>query len=78
VADASPIAVTRVGSPPGQKGFAVQPRRWGVERSFAWSGQRRRLARDHEATTSAAATFFTLAAAMLLVRRLAPPLCSGL
>ncbi|MCG7364536.1 IS5 family transposase, partial [Roseomonas sp. ACRSG] len=55
VADASPLAVTLVGSPPGQKGFAVQPRRWVVEQSFAWIGRCRRLARDHEATTSSAA-----------------------
>jgi putative transposase len=68
------IAVTLVGSMPGQKGFAVQPRRWVVERSFAWIGRCRRLARDHEATTSSAVAFFTLAAAMLLVRRLARPL----
>lgn len=74
VANASPIAVTLVGRPPGQKGFAVQPRRWVVERSFAWFGRCRRLARDHEATTSSAVAFFTLAAAMVLVRRLARPL----
>jgi putative transposase len=50
VAQASPVAVTLVGSAPGQKGFAVQPRRWVVERSFAWFGRCRRLARNHDAT----------------------------
>ena len=74
VAQASPMTVTLVGSAPGQKGFAVQPRRWVVERSFAWFGRCRRLARDHEATVSSAVAFFTLAAAMILVRRLAQPL----
>lgn len=78
VAQASPVAVTLVGKPPGQKGFAVQPRRWVVERSFAWFGRCRRLARDHEATTSSAVAFFTLAATMILVRRMAQPLCNGL
>ena len=77
VAQASPVAVTLVGKPPGQKGFAVQPRRWVVERSFAWFGRCRRLARDHEATTSSAVAFFTLAATMILVRRMAQPLCNG-
>ena len=71
VARASPVAVTIIGSAPGQKGFAVQPRRWVVERSFAWFGRCRRLARDHEATVGSAVAFFTLAAAMILVRRLA-------
>lgn len=74
VARASPVAVTIIGSAPGQKGFAVQPRRWVVERSFAWFGRCRRLARDHEATVGSAVAFFTLAAAMILLRRLAQPL----
>jgi transposase len=71
VAGATPIAVTLVGNPPGQRGFAVQPRRWVVERSLAWAGRCRRLARDHEATSSSALAFFVLANAMVLVRRLA-------
>jgi transposase len=32
----------------GQSGFAVQPRRWVVERSFAWLLRWRRLVRDYE------------------------------
>ena len=55
----------------GQKGFAVQPRRWVIKRTFGWIGRCRRLARDHEATPSSALAFFVLAAAMILVRRLA-------
>ena len=35
---------------PDQVGFAVQPRRWVVERFFAWIGRNRRLAKDFEAT----------------------------
>ena len=71
VATATAIAVEVVSAAPGQKGFAVQPRRWVVERSFAHAGRCRRLARDHEATPDAALGFFILASAMLLVRRLA-------
>ena len=71
VAQAAPINVEVVGTPPGQKGFAVQPRRWAVERAFGWAGRRRRLARDHETTPSPALASFVLANAMVLVRRLA-------
>jgi len=31
-----------------QMGFQVLPRRWGVERTFAWSGRYRRFSEDHE------------------------------
>lgn len=71
VATASATAVTVVGVQPGQKGFAVQPRRWVIERSFSHAGRCRRLARDYESTDDAALGFFVLANAMLLVRRLA-------
>ena len=68
---ATAVAVTVVSAEPGQKGFAVQPRRWVAERLFAHAGHCRRLARDHEATDDAALGFFMLANTMLLVRRLA-------
>lgn len=71
LAEATPVAVTVVGAPPGQRGFAVQPRRWVVERTLGWTGRCRRLARDHEATASSAIAFLVLTAAMILVRRLA-------
>ncbi len=32
----------------GQKGFKVQPKRWVVERTFAWLGNYRRLSKDYE------------------------------
>jgi transposase len=74
VAGATPVCVALVGSTPGQRGFAVQPRRWVIERTFAWTGRCRRLARDQEATPSSAIAFFVLAAATVLLRRLAKPL----
>ena len=37
------VTVTVVRRPAGQRGFVVQPRRWVVERTFAWLGRNRRL-----------------------------------
>jgi transposase len=39
---------------PDQVGFAVNPRRWVVERFFAWIGRNRWLAKDFEATIDSA------------------------
>ena len=50
VATATLIAVEIVRKNPDQVGFAVNPRRWVVERFFAWIGRNRRLAKDFEAT----------------------------
>ena len=71
VGTATRIEVTVVKAEPDQKGFALQPRRWVAERTFAHAGRCRRLARDHEGSDDAARGFFVLANAMLLVRRLA-------
>jgi transposase len=48
------IAVEIVRKNPDQVGFAVNPRRWVVERFFAWIGRNRRLAKDYEATIGSA------------------------
>ena len=70
VATATVIAVEIVRKQAGQVGFAVQPRRWVVERTFAWLGRNRRLARDFEATIASATAFLYAASTMLLTRRL--------
>ena len=70
VATATVIAVAIVRKQAGQVGFAVQPRRWVVERTFAWLGRNRRLARDFEATIASTTAFLYTASAMLLTRRL--------
>ncbi len=69
VAEATLIAVEIVRKKAGQVGFAVQPRRWVVERTFAWLGRNRRLARDFEATIGSATAFLYVASVMLLIRR---------
>ena len=50
VTTATLVAVEIVRKHPDQIGFAVNPRRWVVERFFAWIGRNRRLAKDFEAT----------------------------
>ncbi len=70
VARATVIAVEIVRKNPDQVGFAVNPRRWVVERFFAWIGRNRRLAKDFEATIDSARAFLYAASVMLLVRRL--------
>lgn len=52
-------------------GFEVLPRRWVVERTFAWLGRCRRLAKDFEATLRAAVTWIYIAHVRMLTRRLA-------
>ena len=51
-------------------GFKVLPRRWVVERSFAWLGRCRRLSKDYEGTVSSSEAFVKLAMCHLMVRRL--------
>ena len=53
------------------RGFVLLPRRWVVERSFAWFGRNRRLARDAETLIASSAALLYLAAIRLLTRRLA-------
>ena len=69
-ATATIITVEIVRKPHGQIGFAVHPRRWVVERFFAWLSRNRRLWKDPEATLASAKAFLYAAAIMILVRRL--------
>jgi putative transposase len=54
-------------------GFYVLPRRWVVERTFAWLNRNRRLAKDFETTAISSQAWIYLASVQLLVRRLARP-----
>jgi transposase len=53
------------------KGFEVLPRRWVVERTFAWLGRCRRLAKDFERTIASAQAWVFIANIRMLTRRLA-------
>ncbi len=55
------------------KGFEVLPRRWVVERTFAWLNRCRRLAKDFEASIESAVAWTFIAHIRLLTRRLARP-----
>jgi len=46
------IDLQAITKPEGQTGFVLLPRRWVVERSFAWCSRFRRLARDYERLSS--------------------------
>ncbi len=52
-------------------GFEVLPRRWVVERTFAWLGRCRRLAKDWETTLASAEAWVLIAHIRLVTRRLA-------
>jgi transposase len=60
-----------VRKPAGQRGFAVIPRRWAVERTFAWLTAHRRLARDYERDPAVSEAMIRWAAINTMTRRLA-------
>lgn len=53
------------------KGFKILPRRWVVERTFAWLGRCRRLAKDFERTIASAEAWIYIANIRMLTRRIA-------
>ncbi len=53
------------------KGFVVLPRRWVAERTFAWLGRNRRLAKDFEKSIASAETWALIASVRLMTQRLA-------
>jgi putative transposase len=57
--------------PIASRGFALAPKRWVVERTFAWLVQHRRLRVDDEATIPASTALIHIAMLLLTLRRLA-------
>jgi putative transposase len=51
--------------------FRAEPKRWVIERTFAWLGRNRRLAKDFEASVASAEAWILIASVHLLCRRLA-------
>jgi transposase len=55
--------------PAAKKGFVLLPRRWVLERSFAWTARFRRLARDYERLPETLRGFHFLVFAILMLTR---------
>ncbi|MGH2350732.1 MAG: IS5 family transposase [Chloroflexota bacterium] len=60
--------------PAAKRGFVLLPRRWVVERSFAWTGRFRRLARDYERLHTTLEGFHYVAFALLALKAVLPVL----
>jgi Transposase DDE domain len=60
-----------VRKPADQRGFAVIPRRWAVERTFTWLTAHRRLARDYERDPALSEAMIRWAAINTITRRIA-------
>ncbi len=58
-----------VQKPPEQKGFQVHPKRWLVERFFAWMNNYRRLSKDYERTVASSEGMIYLASIRLMLRK---------
>jgi transposase len=71
VADATAhgIALEVVKLPDVKRGFVLLPRRWVVERNFAWGSRFRRLAKDYERLPQTVAGLHLVACACLMVHR---------
>ena len=61
-----------VAKPPTATTFEVLPKRWIVERTFAWLGKGRRLSKDYEHTIASSEALIRLAMIGLMLRRLVP------
>jgi transposase len=76
-AAAQGIRLEVVKLPQAKHGFVLLPRRWVVERSFAWVARFRRLARDYERLPATVVGLHFLAFACLLLHRLIPLLADS-
>jgi putative transposase len=54
------------------EGFKVLPKRWIVERTFAWLGKYRRLSKDYESLTDSSESMIRIAMINLMIHRLQP------
>jgi transposase len=71
LSDTGGLSIEIVKRPPGVTGFVVIARRWVVERTFAWLGRCRRLAKDWEASIASADAWVLIAAIRRSTRHIA-------
>ena len=64
------MTLEQVQKPADQVGFAVQPRRWVVERTFAWLGRGRRLSKDYETLAENSESVVYIGSVRLMLKRL--------
>ena len=69
-AKAHGVELTVVKLPEAKRGFVLLPKRWIVERSFAWAARFRRLARDYERLPTTLAGYHWLAFVGLMLAQL--------
>lgn len=67
-----PFGIEVVDRPEGVRGFVLLPRRWVVERTFAWMGRYRRHSRDYERRTESSESMICISAIHGMVKRLKP------
>lgn len=70
--EAAGWALEIVAKPPRTTTFVVLPKRWIVERTFAWLGTCRRLSKDYDHTLASSQALSRLAPSGLMLRRLKP------
>jgi transposase len=68
------IRLEVVKHPAAKRGFVLLPRRWVVERDFAWMARFRRLARDYERLETTLEGFHYVAFALLMLTKVVPVL----
>jgi transposase len=66
------LTIEIVQKPKDQQGFAVIPKRWVVERTFAWLGRNRQLSKEYDRDSSSSESFVYLASIHLMLKRLKP------
>jgi putative transposase len=67
-----PYRIAVVSRPTDVQGWVKLPKRWVVERTFAWLGRYRRLSKDYEKLTETSAAMVQISAIHLMLRRLKP------
>ena len=72
VFDLAPFRLHVVSRPEGAEGFVRLPQRWVVERTFAWLGRSRRLAKDCERDPASSEAMIQVSMIHRMLRRLAP------